>query len=247
MSIAKRLFAATFTVVLAASMLTLAGCQSKVPQYGREARLALPAGMQRVWAIAPAQNISGEAGVDPLLQADILYSHVEQISGVTAVPVNRAAEVMAALGLRRIESLEQAQIICELLGVDGIIVPTVTLFDPYDPPRFGVSLQVFESTRATTLGTGNLDPRELARMAAPTDIEPLSLPADFRQKSGVFDATNGSTRDAVAAYAAGRNDPTGPVGVRAYFLDMERFCGFAYHELLSGLVREMSADRLSQR
>ncbi len=51
---------------------------------------------------------------------------------------------------------------CRLLGCDGLVIPTVTAYDPYDPPKFGASLQLFVKP-----GTFNrlpkLDPRALER------------------------------------------------------------------------------------
>ena len=48
----------------------------------------------------------------------------------------------------------------------------------------------------------------------------------------MFDAANGSTRDQLNFYAAGRHDPVGPLGDKAYRVDMDRFCGFAYFSLI---------------
>jgi hypothetical protein len=52
----------------------------------------------------------------------------------------------------------------------------------------------------------------------------------------MFDAANGSVRDALHAYAAGRNDPLGPMGAKEYLASMDRYCGFVYHELIGQLV-----------
>ena len=35
----------------------------------------------------------------------------------------------------------------------------------------------------------------------------------------------------------GRNDPLGPLGPKEYFVSMDRYCGFVYHELLADLLR----------
>jgi len=56
----------------------------------------------------------------------------------------------------------------------------------------------------------------------------------------MFDAANGTTRDAVLAYAAGRNDPVGPMGSKEYFASMERYCGFVYYELIADVLRQKS-------
>ena len=162
------------------------------------------------------------------------------MSAMTVVPVNRVAEAYASLRIDRISSQEQAELICGLLGCDALLVPTVTLYDPYDPPKFGASLQVFR--KGATAPIPNVDVHELSRAATPPPGAPLPPPqlAGFRQTVGMYDAANGSVRAALLRYAAGRNDPLGPMGAKEYFASMERYCGFAYHELLGELLRQKS-------
>jgi len=40
------------------------------------------------------------------------------------------------------------------------------------------------------------------------------------------------TREKLALYAAGRNDPTGPMGAKEYMMSMDRYVGFVYSELI---------------
>ena len=58
-----------------------------------------------------------------------------------------------------------------------------------------------------------------------------------------FDAANGSVRERVLNYASGRNDPKGPLGPKEYFVSMDRYCGFVYHELLVDLLRAPRVKR----
>jgi hypothetical protein len=216
--------------------LTAGGCIERDPAYGREQVKSLTTQRRQVWAVAPALNLSGERGVDPLLQADLVFQQLQQVRGVTAVPVNRVAEVYVALRIDRIATPEQAALICDLLGCDGLIVPTVTIFDPYNPPKFGGSVQLFIKPGAFARGP-NLDPRDLARRATPQQGDPIPTGnGDVVQAVGMFDAANGTVRDRLAAYASGRNDPVGPLGQKEYYVKMERYCGFAYSELIKQLI-----------
>ena len=52
-----------------------------------------------------------------------------------------------------------------------------------------------------------------------------------------------SVRQALEDYAAGRNDPAGPLGADEYRLSMDRYGGFVYHELIATL---MSHPRLKR-
>jgi len=226
-------------LIVAAATLLVAGCSDKDPSYGVEKQLVLSAGPQ-IWAVAPVENLSGQKGIDPLLQADLVYAQMQQVYGLTVIPVDRVVEVYTALHIEKVQTAEQAGAVCDALGCDGLVVPTVTLFDPYDPPKLGASLQLFRHRRRGD--SGGVDPADLARRAAPpTEVIPgLAPPAGgFVQSVGEFDASNGSVLQAVNQYAAGRNDPAGPMGARAYTADMDRFCSFGYHSLLRELIRQV--------
>ncbi|HEV2295641.1 MAG TPA: hypothetical protein VGR35_17470 [Tepidisphaeraceae bacterium] len=229
MTMMRSMLATTLLVIL------ITGCSSE-PQYGTERQLALPGTKRQVWAVAPAVNLSGQR-VDALLQADLAYQQLQQVDGITAIPVNRVAEVYAGLQIDRISSQEQAELVCELLGADGLLIPTVTAYDPYDPPKLGASLQLFGKSAARRTKK-NLDPRDLARRATPGQDEslPPAMPQQFLQVVGMFDAANGSVRKAVLNYAKGRNDPVGPYGADEYFVSMDRYSGFVYHVLIAELM-----------
>jgi|SRR5581483_1879605 len=224
--------------LLLAGMLA-AGCEPPPKPYGTEAQLYVPGKRRMIWAVAPAVDLSGERQVDPLLQADLVYQQLQEVHGVTAIPVNRVVEVYASLRIDKVESQAQADLVCDLLGCDGLVVPTVTAYDPYDPPKFGASLQLFRKP-AVYARPVQVDPRELARSASPRSDAPAEKPADSMvQVVGMYDAANGTTREAVFHYALGRNDPVGPYGEKEYLVSMDRYCGFAYHELIADLLQAM--------
>lgn len=229
-------------LIVAFATVCVVGCRADEPQYGVERRLRLPGEAEQIWAVAPAVNMSGQGEVDPLLQADIVFKQLQSIRGVRAIPVNRTVEAYASLRIDRIETPEQAQLVCELLGCDGLIVPTITLFDPYSPPKLGAALQLFARDGSLIRQTGRLgmdDVQAIARAARDqmTLPPPEAIGGEFLQEAGVFDASHGSTRDALSAYANGRSDPKGAAsGMRAYLLSMDLYAGFVYHELLHNLM-----------
>src|SRR5206468_8606690 len=110
-----------FTLVVFAS---LTGCSHPQP-YGVEHQLALPGKRTQVWAVAPAVNLSGMREVDALLQSDLLFQQLQEVHGLTVVPVNRVVEVYVSLKIDQVQSPEQAKLVCDLLGADALIVPTV--------------------------------------------------------------------------------------------------------------------------
>ena len=241
---------ATFAVLLTLSLLaTLSGCTKPQP-YGVERQLSLPAGPDgtpargQVWAVAPAVNLSGMREVDPLLQADLLFQKLQEVHGLTVVPVNRVVEVYASLKIEQVESAEQAGLACNLLGCDALVVPTVTAYDAYDPPKFGGRLQVFRKTGRPAKPLNGVKPetRESAAPAGAADVPALPQPPapSFAQAAEMLDAANGSVREALWDYARGRHDPLGPMGQREYLQSMDRYVGFAYHQLIRDLLRSMA-------
>jgi hypothetical protein len=211
------------------------GCMHQPKPYGEEQQLFLPGAHRQSWAIAPTLNISGQSPIDPLLQSDLVYQQLQQVHGLTAIPVDRVIEAYASLKINRVESERQAYAVCQILGCDGLIIPTVTAYDPYDPPIFGASLQLFVKP-----GTFNrlpkVDPHALERSPTTTALPPMPVTKDMTQVVDIYDASDGTVRDRVAAYAKGRTNPNGPLSATEITVTMDRYCGFAYHELLTTML-----------
>jgi hypothetical protein len=203
--------------------------------YGEEQQLFLPGAHRQSWAIAPTINISGQSPVDPLLQSDLVYQQLQQVHGLTAIPVDRVIEAYASLKINRVESERQAYAVCQILGCDGLIIPTVTAYDPYDPPIFGASLQLFVKP-----GTFNrlpkIDPRALERSPTTSGLPPMPVAKDMTQVVDLYDDSDGTVRDRVAAYSKGRTDPNSTISANEITMTMDRYCGFAYHELLTTML-----------
>lgn len=219
----------TLLASLCAGLSMQIGCDS-TPKYGQETISYAPRYGPRTIAVAPAINLSGQSAPDPLLQADVVYQQMQAVRGVTVIPVNRVVQVCAGLGIRDIDSREQAIAICEALGADALAVPTITIFDPYDPPKMGASLQLFVSKYRDR--RGGIDVRQLSRAPVEGPVQSLPKNADFIQAARLFDASSGTTRDRLSGYAAGRNDPVGPMGEREFYLNMDRYAAFVWHELI---------------
>jgi hypothetical protein len=228
----------TRTSILTALLLMAAGCATKPVPYGKEALIFAPAYAPRSFAVAPALNLSGQRGPDPLLQADLVYQELQQVRGITVVPVNRVVQAYAGLRLRQVESPADAHAVCEALGVDALVVPTITAYDPYDPPKMGASVQLFVSQSRDR--QGQLDLRQLSRASVEPRMESLPKNADFIQASKMFDASAGTTRARVTNYAAGRIDPAGPLGEKAYYLSMDKYAAFVWHELIEETLQHFS-------
>lgn len=222
--------------------LVSSGCSDKPKPYGREESLVLPGAKTRVWAVAPVVNLSGQKGVDPLLQADLLYQQLQSVKGVTVIPVDRVAQVYAAMQIEQIQTPDQASAVMDVLACDGLLVATVTQYDPYNPPKFGGALQLFQKSGDYSRPPPP-DPRELVRAGRPPPEQSLPPAPEFVQVVGMYDATNGTVRDALLQYAAGRHEPAGPLGAKEYLVVMDRYTGFAYHSLLEDLLVQLRNGR----
>jgi hypothetical protein len=217
--------------LIIASLLAVPGCYDGDPPkpYGMEQRLALPGTQAEVWAVAPAVNLSGHREVDAILQADLLFDELQSVKGITVVPVNRVAQVYSGLQIEQVQSAQQATLVCDLLHADALVIPTVTAYDPYSPPKMGASLALFRRP-VGYVRPDNISVRELI------DKPDWITPADLKQAAGIYDSADGSVRAPMLEYAVGRSDPNGPMAEREYFLSMDRYCGFVYHQLIADLI-----------
>jgi hypothetical protein len=216
----------------------LGGCGSdEKPPYGVERQLMLPGKTRQVWAVAPAINLSGQRSADVILQSDLVYTQLQQVAGLTVIPVNRVVEVYMALHLEQVQTDEQAALVCDILGCDALLIPTITVYDPYEPPKLGASLNLFR--KGAYQRQADVDSRELARRMAPAPGDNTPKSARLVQAVGMYDAANGSTRAEVLLYAQGRTDPSGPYKERAYLIEMDRYCGFVYHSLIEEVLGKL--------
>jgi len=55
----------------------------------------------------PTVNISGVSQVDPLLHSDLVFQEMQQVHGLTIIPVDRVVEVYATLKIDKVESQSQ--------------------------------------------------------------------------------------------------------------------------------------------
>lgn len=252
MTTAQRMLAPLPRLATVAAMsLTLAGCASTMPREELLAPRVLVAPYQQgragqpevVFAIAPLRNESGVSLLDPMLVTDALAYQFEQVRGIATVPVNRTAGVMRSLGLGSVDSPEQAHAIIEALGVDGLVIGSITAYDPYDPPKLGLAVGLF--ARPGALGTPGAradDPlaRSPASMNAATTDSQIRLagaslePVAFASEH--LDANSHEVQMAVRAFAQGRSDTVSALGWRRYLASMPLYADFASYRLAERLI-----------
>jgi hypothetical protein len=232
-------------LVLLGAALASAGCQtSKQDVLTPPQVLIAPYDVSTsevLWGIAPIINESGISSVDDDAISDTLAARVQEVRGLRCLPLNRTLEAMRARGLKAIRSPQEARTLAEALGVDALVVGTLTAYDPYDPPKVGITLALFGRTRSVgVIEARTSDPMELRRAYTDKDNlvvtqfagRPLSVIAEH------LDAQNHAVLSDLQRYAAGRHDPDKSMGWRRYTASMDLYIEFATHQAVARLLQE---------
>lgn len=194
---------------------------------------------RQVWAVVPLRNESGSMQANGTFMADHLARQLEVTHGLNVLPVNRVLNAMEALELPRITNAHQAMQLQQMLGADGLIVGTITAYDPYDPPKLGIAVELYVDP-GTQPGGELIDVRRLSR--ASTDE--LSLPRHDASRgqpvnvvSNFFDAADPRVREAMQRYAAKRGGVDKDlVGWRLYRISMDLYMEFVAHAVSEQLL-----------
>lgn len=233
-------FGRRFLLVAFASV-ALAGCSTS-PKLQTPTTLVSPYGERQVWAVAPFINESGVSIVAGDQVADAFTTEAEGIDGIDTLPVNRVIAAMRRLNLSAVTTPAQARMLLTALGADGLIVGTVTSYDPYQPPKFGAAIALFTTDAASSRF---IDPVQATR-ARTDDVSPGALPsnAPAAQASGIYDAGSHETLSGLASYSAGRSEPSSAFGERIYLYRMDLYTQFAAYRLLHDLLQAEQARLL---
>lgn len=235
--------AARLWLVLGLGILVGPACTGH-PKMDQPSSLTSPYPGPKLWAVAPLRNESGTTLVDTVVLADKLTQRLADVPGITMVPVNRVLAAMASLELASINSVGDAMKVSSLIGTDGLIVGTLTAWDPYEPPKVGATIQLISREKLDASST--VDPRQLSSAAtgdrlgtAATWNQPVA------QASGYFDAANHQVLGDLHNYAVGRTPLESPSGWRRYLLSMDLYTEFVSDELIRRLL-ESEWQRLHQ-
>jgi len=240
-------------VMLMFALVLLGGCATKEPR-GSDA-LVSPYQQGRVWAVAPLRNESGSLQADGVLMADRLQRQLENASNIDVLPVNRVLRAMELLEMPYVETPADASRLMQTLGCDGLIIGTITSYDPYDPPRLGLSIELFDGGRSQSLDA--LDVQKLTRAATGDQAHPYasgsSGPPMSRHggvASGVsayFDSASGDVRKKLQVYGSNRGGPDWhPESWHRYRISMDLYSEFVTY-VMSWRLLHAEKQRLSQQ
>lgn len=229
--------AGTVCLLVGALMLALfavTGCRPREPRAA--APLMSPFPDDQVWAVAPLLNESGVSVVDTLAISDVFTNELERIHGVTALPVQRVLDGMRAMDLGRIDSPNQARALARLIGADAIVVGTVTVYDPYDPPSLGMIVELHRVARSP-LAVDDIDRiRSAASDLTLNNMGPGSAPPS--RAACVLDAADVGTRLALKEFAQSRTIEKTALNWERYLVVMDLYTRFVADHLVRDLIRQ---------
>jgi len=173
--------------------------------------LVAPYPSRHVWAIAPLKNESGSLQADGLTIADHFQRQLGSghTQNLDVLPVNRTLQAMQSL-----------------------VVGTITAYDPYDPPKLGLGIELYINERLDQLEALQLRKLTVAASeAAPnlTPQRPVRNPASI--VTGVFNAADPATRDLLVQYGTHRGPQKEPEAWRRYRISMDLYTEFVAYTL----------------
>ena len=234
-----RLTSTTFALFLCAAIAPIAGCQTS--KLAQPTVLKSPYLNERVWAVVPFANESGVSEVDGAMVADRFVTEIEQVDGLRCLPLNRTLAAMKSLGMTGVRDLQQASTLMRTLQVDGLVLGSVTEWDPYKPLRFGAAIEVILAGEGA-----DRKPVDLKELTMPTaeskgGVAPGKIQAEVSQGSRVFDARNHETLTELERYARGRFDPNSALGAQSYETRIDLFTRFGAYVLTRDLLEQEAA------
>ena len=230
---------------LFAALLLIGGCASgrdggfkPVPPHTLAAPYDASHG-EVLWAVVPLRNESGTSLVETYDISDKVVAAAAQVRGVRALPLNRTIATMRALKITDLSSPSDAKRLAAEMGVDGLIVGSITAWDPYDPPKLGLALALYSRPGAMDrAGTDTLDTRKLEYQ--PTDYQYFPRSSFDSAPSSVvseyLDGKNHQVLMDVQAYATGRSDPNSALAWRRYVASMDLYSEFAAWHTVGRLI-----------
>ena len=205
---------------------------------GKPTMLDSPYASRQVWAVAPLRNESGSLHADGAKIADHLAEQLEQVKGIDVLPVNRVLAAMQSLHMQDVATKADAMKLRRTLGADGLVIGTITSYNPYDPPKLGLAVELYDANQG--LAMTQVDPRKLTEASTEGQVvgtRPKGSTQPVNQISGFYDAADPSVREELKDYAKQR----GATGKseddwRLYRLDMDLYTEFVSHEMASRLI-----------
>lgn len=227
----------TLQLLLLAAALPAIGCANSGKPLVVSAPLHSPWSENRLLAVAPLYNETGVSTLDALHYSDLLVAELQQVRGVDVTPMQRVLGAMEEQDIAWISSVDEARAIARTLGADGIVVGTLTSYDPYYPPRLGLALELIP-VRAGGPGVSLQDTRALQSAASDMESGITSWESGWPTASEIVDSSDNGVRIHLERFAAARTDPESALGTTRYLYQNDLFMRYVSYRLISELLRQ---------
>jgi hypothetical protein len=131
-------FSSLACLISASFVLLACGCAA-IPDRAIEPQFHNPFPQLHRVAVLPFYNQSAEPTLDGDQVAQAYYNELQLIPGFEVMPVGVARQLLAASGIRPRTGAD-FQRLARLMGVDAVLVGSVTDYSPYYPPRIGIAV-----------------------------------------------------------------------------------------------------------
>lgn len=242
----------TRLVWVLALCLVIAGCAKpdplRPPQQLLSPYATTPA--EPVWAVVPLRNESGTSAVNPMDVSDTLVATITQARGLRALPLNRTLDAMAAMEMAYPETPADLDRLARTLGAEGVIVGSITAYDPYEP-IMGIALGLYARPGALERrGTGEIeiDPRGMRDDPTEYDYFGTQSLEGRGPASSVMLVLDGRDHDVkmrVRRYAQGRSEAVSSLQWERYLRSMPEYERFVTFEAI-GLLLQREWVRLAR-
>lgn len=195
-----------------------------------------------LWAVVPLRNESGTAEADKSAMSDKLAAAIEQAEGLRCLPLGRTLEAMRALKIDRVTTPAQVKQLAQAMGVDGVVIGSITAYDPYTPV-VGIALALYARPGTMERWNGRspppLDPTVLE--SQPTE-RPSPVRSNFPEGpasvySANLDAKSHGVQMDLREFARGRVSEPSALGWKRYLASMDLYTEFAAFHAVGGLLR----------
>jgi len=194
--------------------------------------------------VAPVMNLSTTASVDTIEVTNALASELQQVEGINVVPLGRVYQYLShsstAATPGTVGNAEEARALAQVFKAQATIVAAVTEYDPYDPPRMGLAVQMYTAAALPpALGTSGFDPVASSRSAVPFPVsdDQANRPRDVISR--VYSGRDLDTKRLARLYARQRMADNSPYGWRRFVVDQRAFQRLCCY----GVIREMLGEQ----
>ncbi len=227
------------SVLLAVVAATLISAGCRRPSVYIDRYFDNPYDEPKIFAVAPFLNQSGSENLDSIAVTDEFFTELQQVRGLSVVPVNRVLAVMSELGMQEgVNSPEEAVNLANALQVDGIIVGSITRYDPYFPPLVGMAIQLYTKPEKDSEQDQNIDfvdPGALARQGKPFVMNPGARLEPSATVVRIYDAQQDDVVIRLKDFSRSRRLQNTPLDWKKYTTS-RNYISFTCHEMIGELL-----------